>query len=192
VAFAWQTYNMKLTRRDAIGALSTAGITAVAGCESLGGDGTGTESETETAAGIPSGGGETGAMMALAETLYPSDVEVTEEYLGTYLYSRMADEESYRTEVQAGVDTLDRLARDAHETPFAELTSDRRVGLVEDTDLRTGDSVPDGTDIQRANYYLVDELLFAFYASPLGGERVGNPNPRGWPGGYGYNGGAPQ
>ncbi|MDS0257788.1 gluconate 2-dehydrogenase subunit 3 family protein [Haloarcula sp. S1CR25-12] len=182
---------MKLTRRDAIGALSTAGIAAVAGCESLGGDRTDTESGTKTAAGTPGDGemgSDSGAMMALAEALYPSDAEVTEEYLGTYLYGRMVDEESYRTEVQAGVDTLDRLARDAHESRFAELSGGERVGLIEDTDLRTGDSVPDGTDIQRANYYLVDELLFAFYASPTGGERVGNPNPRGWPGGYGYNG----
>jgi hypothetical protein len=65
------------------------------------------------------------------------------------------------------------------------------VSLVENTELRSGDSVPDGTAIERVNYHLVDELLFAFYASPRGGEMVGNTNPRGWPGGFGYvpNGG---
>ncbi|MBX0286252.1 gluconate 2-dehydrogenase subunit 3 family protein [Halomicroarcula sp. F28] len=182
---------MKLTRRDAIGALSAAGITALAGCESLGGDGT--EAGTETATGTPGDGemaGGSGAMMALAEVLYPSDAEVTEEYLGTYLYGRMVDEESYRSEVEAGVETLDGLAQDAHGSAFAELSADQRVGLIEDTELRSGDSVEDGTDVQRVNYHLIDELLFAFYASPTGGELVGNPNPRGWPGGYGYNGNA--
>ncbi|PSP83822.1 hypothetical protein BRC96_08400 [Halobacteriales archaeon QS_6_64_34] len=180
---------MKLTRRDAIGALSAAGIAAIAGCESLSSDGTG----TGTATGTPGEGGlasEGSAMMALAEVLYPSDTEVTEEYLGTYLYSRMVDEESYRNEVEAGVKTLDSLAQDAHGSPFTELSADQRVRLIEDTDLRSGDSVQDGTDIERINYHLIDELLFAFYASPTGGELVGNPNPRGWPGGYGYNGNA--
>ena len=180
---------MKLTRRDAIGALSTAGIAAIAGCESLSSDGTG----TGTATGTPGEGGlasEGSAMMALAEVLYPSDTEVTEEYLGTYLYSRIVDEESYRNEVEAGVKTLDRLAQDAHGSVFAQLSADQRIRLIEDTDLRSGDSVQDGTDIERINYHLIDELLFAFYASPTGGELVGNPNPRGWPGGYGYNGNA--
>jgi len=135
---------------------------------------------------------ESGAMMALAEVLYPSEAEVTEEYLGTYLYGRMVDEESYRSEVQSGVETLDGLAQDAHSSPFAELSADQRVGLIEDTDLRSGASVEDGTDVERVNYHLVDELLFAFYASPTGGELVGNPNPRGWPGGYGYNGSVSQ
>jgi len=182
---------MELTRRDAIGALSAAGITALAGCDSLGGGGT--ESESGTATGTPEpGGGEmasdSGPMMALAEVLYPSDAEVTEEYLGTYLYSRMVDEDEYRSRVRAGIETLDSLAQDAHGSPFAELSADQRVGLIEDTDLRSGDSVEDGTDVQRVNYHLIDELLFAFYASPTGGELVGNPNPRGWPGGYGFKG----
>lgn len=183
---------MKLTRRDAIGALSAAGITALAGCESLGGDGT--EAGTATGTGAPDDGmaSGSGAMMALAEVLYPSDAEVTEEYLGTYLYSRVVDEDSYRDEVEAGVETLDSLAQDAHGSPFAELSTDQRVGLIEDTDLRSGDSVEDGTDIERVNYHLIDELLFAFYASPTGGELVGNPNPRGWPGGYGYSGSVSQ
>jgi hypothetical protein len=37
------------------------------------------------------------------------------------------------------------------------------------------------------NYYLLDELLFAFYSSPTGGELIGNKNPRGYPGGFGYS-----
>jgi len=178
---------MKLTRRDAIGALSAAGITALAGCESFGGDGT----ETESGDGTDTAGGGGGATMALAEVLYPSEAEVTEAYLDTYLYSRMVDEDAYRSELEAGIETLDSLAQEADGSPFADLSVDQRVNLIEDTDLRSGDSVPDGTDIQRVNYHLIDELLFAFYASPTGGELVGNTNPRGWPGGFGYvpNGG---
>ena len=177
---------MKLTRRDAIGALGAAGITALAGCESLTGGGPGEETASETGTGdtVPS----MSSMAALADVLYPSDTEVTEEFLETYLYGRMVDEEAYRSEVEAGIETLDSLAGNAHGSPFAQLSAEQRVGLIENTDLRSGDSVEDGTDVQRVNYHLIDELLFAFYASPTGGELVGNLNPRGFPGGYGYSG----
>ena len=175
---------MKLTRRDAIGALGAAGITAMAGCESLVGDGAETDGDGDIASG-------SGTMMALAEVLYPSDAEATTDYLETYLYSRMVDEERYRSDIEAGIETLDSLAQDTHGSAFADLSADQRVSLIEDTDLRSGDSVQDGSDIQRVNYHLIDELVFAFYASPTGGELVGNQNPQGWPGGQGYvpNGG---
>jgi len=61
------------------------------------------------------------------------------------------------------------------------------VAVIDGTEIRTGGSVEDGSDVERLNYYLVDELLFAFYSSPTGGELVGNQNPRGYPGGFGYS-----
>jgi hypothetical protein len=169
---------MELTRRDAIGALGTAGIVSLAGCSGFFG------SETGENAGIQT-------LVALGAVLYPSDVEVTEEFVETYMYGRISDEESYSERLASGVETLDGEAQSANGAPFRELSEAERLGLIEDTALRSGDSVPDGTAIQRVNYHLIDELLFAFYASPQGGERVGNTNPRGWPGGFGYvpNGG---
>jgi len=47
----------------------------------------------------------------------------------------------------------------------------------------TADPVPDGDDVERVRYYVVNELLFALYSSPTGGELVGLENPRGNPGG---------
>lgn len=172
---------MELTRRDAIGALGTAGIASLAGCSSIFG--------SENTADAENAGIQT--LVALGEVLYPSDVEVTEEFVETYMYGRISDEESYREHLNSGVETLDSEARSANGAPFRELSEAERLGLIEDTALRSGDAVPDGTAIERVNYHLVDELLFAFYASPRGGERVGNTNPRGWPGGFGYvpNGG---
>jgi hypothetical protein len=118
-------------------------------------------------------------------------VEVTEEFVNTYMYGRITDEQSYQQKLTSGVETLDSEAQSAHDSPFRALTEDQRVSLIESTDLRSGGSVPDGTAIEQVNYHLIDELLFAFYASPAGGEMVGNTNPRGWPGGFGYvpNGG---
>jgi hypothetical protein len=169
---------MQLTRRDAIGALGTAGIVSLAGCSSLFG------SETAENAGLRT-------LVALGAVLYPSDVEVTEEFVETYMYGRINDQESYEERLASGVETLDSEARNANGAPFRELSEAERLGLIEDTALRSGDSAPEGTAIERVNYHLVDELLFAFYASPRGGELIGNTNPRGWPGGFGYvpNGG---
>lgn len=175
---------MKLTRRDALGALGAAGITSTAGCSSLVGSG------TDGANGGGTVSGETEpieALLALTEVLYPSDVEVKEEFIDTYMFGRIHDEEELRAQLQAGVETLDSLAKDEHGAPFGVLDTEQRVSVIQATDLRTGASDHEGTDVERTNYYLIDELLFAFYGSPKGGELVGNTNPPGWPGGFGYS-----
>jgi hypothetical protein len=193
---------MELSRRDALAALSAAGIAATAGCSSLLGDeGTETAAEetdeaTATATDAPTDAPtETPAdeassmdtMVALAEVLYPSEVEPTESFVQTYLYGRVYAEEAYAGEVDSGIETLNGLANDEAGDDFHALSTDERVSVIENTDLRTGDSVHDGSDVERVNYHLVDELLFAFYSSPVGGEMVGTQNPRGFPGGYGYS-----
>jgi hypothetical protein len=49
--------------------------------------------------------------------------------------------------------------------------------------LSITDPRPAGTDRERVRYYLVDELLYALYASPTGGRLLGIENPPGHPGG---------
>lgn len=165
---------MELTRRDAVTALTAAGITATAGCAGLTGDGGG---DAEPKA----------VLVGLADVLYPSDVEPTAEFIETFLYGRISDEESYREELTAGIETLNRLAADEQGGAFHTLSADQQVAVIENTDLRSGPSEPDGSDVARVNYYLLDELLFAFYSSPTGGELIDNKNPRGYPGGFGYS-----
>lgn len=161
-----------LTRRDAIGALTAAGIGSVAGCSSLFGDDD-TDHELAT-------------MRALATVLYPSQIEVTDEFLGTYLYGRIVDEAAYETELQAAVETLDGLAEDQHGAQFRTLDTSQQRSVITGTEIRSSASNADGTAVEQLNYHLVYELLFACYSSPTGGGLVGNENPRGWPGGFGY------
>ena len=165
---------MELTRRDAVTALTAAGITATAGCSGLAGDTAGDAEPMDT-------------LVGLADVLYPSDIEPTAEFIETFMYGRITDEESYREELTAGIETLNRLASDEQGGAFHTLSADQRRSVIENTDLRSGPSEPDGSDVARANYYLLDELLFAFYSSPTGGELIGNMNPRGFPGGFGYS-----
>jgi hypothetical protein len=177
---------MELSRRDALTALAAAGITATAGCGSSEDDG----SETNTDDGSTEEQPDLTSMetlVAVGEVLYPSDVEVTEEFVETFMFGRITDEAAYEEELNAGIETLDGLAMDQHGEPFGSLDESQRVTLFEESELRSGDSVPDGSDIERVNYHILDELLFAFYSSPTGGEMVGNTNPRGYPGGFGYS-----
>lgn len=173
---------MELSRRDALVALGAAGVSSAAGCGSLLSD------DADDATG--ESGGQTepmAALVGLGEVLYPSDARVTEEFVRTYMFGRIHDEEGFREELRAGVETLDRLARDEHGAAFGDLDAEQRLSLVEETDLRSGDADHEGSDVERTNYYLLNELLIAFYGSPKGGELVGNTNPRGWPGGFGYS-----
>ncbi|TQQ83590.1 gluconate 2-dehydrogenase subunit 3 family protein [Halonotius terrestris] len=165
---------MELTRRDAVTALTAAGITTTAGCAGLTGE-TGSDAEPME------------VLVSLADVLYPSDIEPTPEFIETFMYGRITDEESYREELTAGIETLNQLAADEQGGAFHTLSADQRRSVIENTDLRTGPSEPDGSDVARVNYYLLDELLFAFYSSPTGGELIGNTNPRGFPGGFGYS-----
>lgn len=169
---------MELTRRDALSALTAAGITSTAGCAGFS-DRTADASPMETLVGV-------------ADVLYPSEVEVTEEFIETFMFGRITDKEVYRERLTAGIETLNELATNEFGSAFLGLAPDERVSLFEETALRSGDSVHDGGDIEQVNYHILDELLFAFYASPKGGELVGNPNPRGFPGGFGYNPGVTQ
>lgn len=165
---------MELTRRDAVTALTAAGITTTAGCAGLTGE-TGSDAEPME------------VLVSLADVLYPSDIEPTPEFIETFMYGRITDEESYREELTAGIETLNQLAADEQGGAFHTLSADQRRSVIENTELRSGPSEPDGSDVARVNYYLLDELLFAFYSSPTGGELIGNTNPRGFPGGFGYS-----
>lgn len=169
---------MKLTRRDALSALAAAGITSTTGCAGLSGS-TADASPMETLVGV-------------ADVLYPSEVEVTEEFIETFMFGRITDKAEYRERLTAGIETLNALAADEFGSAFLGLGADERVALFAETKLRSGASVHDGGDIEQVNYHILDELLFALYSSPRGGELVGNPNPRGFPGGMGYNPGAVQ
>ena len=164
----------ELSRRDALTALAAAGITSAAGCAGLSADEATDASPMET-------------LVGLADVLYPSEIDPTAEFIETFMFGRITNEESYREELTAGIETLDELATDQQGGAFHTLGADQRRSVIENTDLRSGPSEPDGSDVARVNYYLLDELLFAFYSSPTGGELIGNKNPRGYPGGFGYS-----
>ena len=171
---------MELTRRDALAALAAAGITGGAAFH-YGSD--------EKSGGNSDGIVET--TTSLAPILYPSEVTDAEEFVRTYVTGRIEDDEEYRAAMAAAVAGLDSYANEEYESPFRDLSPEQGEKLLTDIGLDRIDPDPDGSDRSQIRYYLVNELLYALFSSPTGGELVGTENPPGHPGGLeAYQGGA--
>ncbi len=171
---------MKLTRRDALAALAGAGIIAGGGAAAIARDEPGDEETSRSAAGTDR---TLATLVAAAEVVYPSPVEGIEGFVETYSAGRIEEREAYRTGVRDAVVELDETARLWNGDFFAALSTTERDELLRQLGVHTAEPDPDGTIAERVRYYVVNELLYALYASPTGGELVGIENPQGYPGG---------
>lgn len=169
-----------LTRRDAMAALTAAGAaTAIGGSLSWGLLSDGDEA-TDTGR---FGEDERATLTALAEVLYPSVVTEVPAFVERYTVGRVTDRPEYASGMVEALATLDDYGQQWADDRFADLPRDRREALLESMGVPTASPDPDGIDPERVRFYLVNELLFALYATPTGGELVGIENPQGYPGG---------
>lgn len=164
---------MRLTRRDALVALTAAGV-AVGGGELL--------LDSDGSAG-PLDGRERATLLAAAEVLYPSDVADVEAFVERYVRGRAADDPAFVEGVSDALAYLDDYARSWHDEPFAALDPATRETALRRMDADTVDPDPDGGPVARVRHHVVDELLFALYTTPTGAELAGLENPPGYPGG---------
>lgn len=173
---------MELTRRDALAALAAAGAVggvAVGGTALVGDDANGPEpdpDETPPAAVLDT-------LTAAAEVVFPSEVEGHRGFVETYVFGRIEGRDDYRGGLVDTATELDDVARDWQGDSFANLDPVVRDRLLRDLGVETAESDPEGPISERVRYYVVNDLLFAFYSSPTGGELVGIENPIGHPGG---------
>ena len=184
---------MELTRRDAIAALGAVGVAggALAVSQSDGSDTSGGGDSTPTP--TPTASSEDGQRLsdhdldtavAVAEVIYPSAVENVEGFVTDFLRGRVADDPERATEISETVSYLDDYVATWYDVDgYLSLPSETRAEVFEDMNANTVDPEPEGGDVQRVRYYLINDLLFALYASPTGGELVGIENPQGYPGG---------
>jgi hypothetical protein len=179
---------MELSRRDALVALATTGVVSgnigavVAEHEEKQGNGKG--DSKGPVAHVPT-------LFSLAEVLYPSDVDITEEFVKTYVVGRSVEDEAYHEEMAAATAYLDEQARERQGKPFVALSMDARDTLLRELGLHEVDSDPEGTRHEKVRYYLINELLYALLTTPEGGSLIGLENPPGYPGGLqSYQGGS--
>lgn len=164
--------DLELTRRDALAALAAAGV-AVGGAYVL----------DEDPPDGPVGDHERRTVVAVARVVYPSSVDGIEEFVTDFLRGRTGDDSAHAAGIAAAVAYLDDYAEAYHDTRFIDLDPATRETTMRKMGVDTAESVPEGGGVQRVRYYLVNEVLFALYTSPTGGELVGLENPQGYPGG---------
>lgn len=162
---------MKLNRRDALVALGGLGLTSVSWLRQVDRD------------DVSLADDDVQALVALAETLYPSEVEVDSAFIRTYVTGQRALDEEYPAAVKAALEEVEKRARRRTGTGLTELTPERRGGVLRATGADRAFPNPEGTDAQRIRYYIINNLLYALYTTEKGGKLVGNPNPPGHPGG---------
>jgi hypothetical protein len=176
---------MDLSRRDALAALAVVGA---------GGTVAGLAATDEFDGGPIAGPRDDGReplgdeaaldlLTAASEVLYPSETTGHREFVETYTLGRVEGREDYRTGLGETLAELDATARDWYDADFADLPPADRDELLRQLGADTADPDPGGPLTERVRYYVVNELLFAFYASPTGGGLVGTENPIGYPGG---------
>jgi hypothetical protein len=181
---------MELTRRDAMAALAASGVAVGTGAllqgnPFAGGDSSGGDSARTAPEDAPDTTPEDrlATLLAVAEVAYPSEVSGVEEFVRTYALGRIEDRPDYREGMVEALSTLDEYARSWHDADFRELDAGTRESVLDQMGVDTADPNPEGNDPDRVRYYLVNELLYALYASPTGGRLVGIENPQGHPGG---------
>jgi len=185
------TDDTELTRRDAIAALAAAGITgsaALAGCSTDGDapdeDGSrpddGSDAESLPA---PLDRRHLDVLTAAAEVVYPSELDGVDDFVETFVGGRAADRPDHAAGVAEAADHAVEWTRSWMNAEFPALEPDRREEALDRMGAREAEPDPEGSDAERVRYYVVNELLFALYASPTGGELVGIENPQGHPGG---------
>lgn len=165
---------MELSRRDAIAALAATGV-------AIGGGITLLDSREDQHERV--GEGQVKTAIAAAEVLYPSEITEIETFVSTFVEGRAARHPDHAEGMAEALAFLDRYAQSWYDQRFASLTSDTRHSVLQDMGADTVDPDPEGTDVERVRYYVVNELLFALYTSPTGGRLVGLENPQGYPGG---------
>jgi hypothetical protein len=181
---------VKLTRRDAVAALSVVGASVAGGAvversrtDSEGSD-SASDGEDDSSASDALDGETLDALTAVAEVVYPSRVDGIREFVETYANGRLTADEDRREGIRTALEDLDDVAREWEDAPFTSLDDETREELMRELAVDTTEPDPEGTIPERVRYYVVNDLLYAFYASPTGSELVGTPNPIGHPGGY--------
>ena len=95
---------------------------------------------------------------------------------------REAGRTAYRETLTTTVEELDETAREWYDGRLTDLSRGDRDALLRETGVETATPRAEGTLSERTRY-VVDDLLYAFYTSPAGGEAVGTESPPGHPGG---------
>lgn len=170
---------MELSRRDLAKALGAVGLGVGAG---VGVHQLRDDADSQTTPG-PLDESDLATLVALGRVVYPTAVDGIESFVRRFTQTRASARPDHAREVAATIEYLDTYSETLDDAPFRDLSPDRRAATLEQMGADTADPDPEGSDVERVRYYLINDLLFALYSTPTGGELVGTENPMGHPGG---------
>ncbi|EMA13510.1 gluconate 2-dehydrogenase subunit 3 family protein [Haloarcula marismortui] len=179
----------ELTRRDALKALGAAGVTVTGGAAALAWneseDDDTVESAEDDADASESefGEHERETYRAVAAIVYPNEVAGVQGFVDSYVAGRVEADPERAADMATAVADLDAYTREWEDTVFTALDTETQEETLRGMGVNASDPDPHGDPRHRVRYYLVNDLLFALYSSPTGGELVGIENPQGYPGG---------
>jgi len=162
---------MELTRRDAMIALSGIGLSAGV---LFGGSGNDDRALNKR---------DIQTLLALATTLYPTSVDVTEDFIEAYVTGQDELDSDHTDGLVSSLQTVRRESLRQTGRSIRELSPSQRSAVLRATGADRAYPDPNGTDDQQIRYYIINNLLYALYTTPKGGDLIGNPNPPGHPGG---------
>lgn len=167
---------MRLTRRDAIAALTAAGV-------AVGGGGAISLPSDDEGSDQPIDDRELTTLVAAADVLYPTEIEDVEQFVTRYVRGRTEDHPDRAAGIADAVTYLNDYSEAWYDGRFVALEPATREETLRRMGADTVEPDPEGTDVERVRYYIINELLFALYTTPTGGKLVGLENPQGHPGG---------
>lgn len=172
---------MELTRRDAAAALAAIGATGgvAIGARRIQRD---RDERPQSDGHLPDDERVGETLVAVAAVVYPEEVSGIAEFVDGFFDGRLGSSD-HAEGVRETIAELDDLADSWYDSRMVELSPEKRDRLLREIGADTAEENPTGTTAERIRYYVVNELLFALYASPKGGELVGIENPKGHPGG---------
>jgi len=152
--------------------------------------GYGTDSGRSAAAGSatpssthPASGDHIDALTAIASAVYPSDVSVERSFIESRVFGRVEPEPDHFEKLVAAIEAVDNHARARFGGRVTDLSAGRRRQVLQSMGVTTVHPAADGTTAEQVRFYVMNDLLYALFTSPVGGELLGVDNPPGHPGG---------
>lgn len=165
---------MQLARRDVIAALVAGGI-AVGGLHTL----QSSDNQTDQLLGSH----EQKTLVAVAGVVYPSELTGIDQFVTQYMDGRMKASAPFADGLVNAIGYINEYTNAWYDDAFTTLTRVKQDEALQRMNADTATPDPTGSDVEQVRYFVINELLFALYASPTGGELIGIENPPGYPGG---------
>lgn len=173
------------TRRQLLAALGGAAVaagahgygTAVRGTLQLADD---TDAGTEDRPGSPA---HVETATAMADAIYPQSVSVDESFVERAVFGRVEPTPGHFEALVESVEAVESHARARFGAPVTDLSLATRRWVLKSMGVTMVHPMPDGTTAERVRFYLVNDLLYALFTSPLSSPLTGIENPPGYPGG---------